>query len=194
MDASVLSITSRAVLEALARQGIPSEPLLAEAGLQRATLADPDERISAAAADRLWQAAYLRSADPALALHIATALPGGTYRIFHYLTANSETVGGALSQIADCFAVIDPRVVVSLAEGDDIALEMRIPALGTVPRPPAEYTLAALLYQTRHSSGLPLRSAGADFSFPEPGDAREHRAAFGRVVTTAVPEVLRVLE
>lgn len=181
MDVSVLSITSRAMLEALERRGVPGDTLLAEAGLQRADLADPDARISAAAADRLWQAAYQHSADPALALHIATALPAGTYRIFHYLAAHSHTVGDALSQIADCFAVIDPRVVLRVVEGDDVALEMHIPALGAVPRPPAEYTLTALLCQTRHSSAVDFSPVGADFSFDEPEDALEHRRVFKRV-------------
>lgn len=76
MDVSVLSISSRAVLEALERSGGDGEAVLAEAGLTRGELADPDVRISAAAADRLWQAAYRSSGDPALALHTAAALPG----------------------------------------------------------------------------------------------------------------------
>lgn len=180
MDISVLSVTSRALLEALECQGAPGESLLAEAGLQRGDLADPDVRISAAAADRLWQAAYRQSADPALALHVATALAPGTYRIFHYLAANSLTVGEALTQVADCFAVIDPRVVLRIVLGEDVAMEMSIPVLGAVPRPPAEYTLAALLLQTRSSSGVDFSPLGVDFSFDEPDDAEAHHRVFGR--------------
>ncbi len=181
MDLSVLSVSSRALLDTLERGGAVADTLLDEAGLQRADLDDPDARIPAADADRLWQAAYRRSADPALALHIAAALPPGTYRIFHYLAAHSRTVGDALTQVADCFAVIDPRVVLGVVEGDEIALEMHIPALGTVPRPPAEYTLAALLVQTRQSTGVDLSPVGADFGFAAPADAHEHRRVFGRV-------------
>ncbi len=181
MDVSVLSVTARAMLQVLEGEGAPAESLLAEAGLRRADLADPDVRIPASAADRLWQAAYRHGSDPALALHVATAIPAGTYRIFHYLAANSLRVGDALAQVADCFAVIDPRVILEVVETDDVALQMHIPALGAVPRPAAEYTLAALLLQTRESCGVDFSPAGVDFSFDEPDDARAHRRVFGPV-------------
>ena len=181
MDVSVLSISARAVLEAIERSGADGQAVLTEAGLRRSEVEDPDVRISAAASDRLWQAAYRVSGDPALALHTAVALPGGTYRIFHYVSANSATVGEAFAQIADGFALIEPRAVLKVVEADDVALQMHIPTVGMVPRPPAEYTLAALLYQTRHSSGVDIRPSVTDFGFPEPADAREHRKAFGPV-------------
>lgn len=181
MDVSVLSVTSRAVLAAVERRGIEGAALLAEADLRRDALEDPDLRISAAASDRLWQAAYRHVPEPALALEVALDMPGGTYRIFHYLSANSTTVGDALTRVAACFAVIDPRAELTVAERDGMVVEMRIPSLGTVPRPPAEFTLAALMVQTRHSTGVDFPVVGADFGFPAPADASVHRAAFGAV-------------
>lgn len=194
MDVSVLSVTSRAVLEALEERGVDGDALLAEVGLRRRELEDPDVRISSAAADRLWQAGYRDAPDPSLALHIAADLPGGTYRIFHYVSANSATVGDALARISECFAVIDPRVSLRISRGNDIALEMRIPAMGTVPRPPAEYTLAAVLLQTRASTGVDIRPHRTDFGFPEPEDGSEHRRIFGPVRFGAPVTALRFTE
>lgn len=181
MDVSVLSITSRAVLEAAEAKGAPAAELLRAAELTRAALEDADTRISAAASDRLWQAAYVHCADPAFALHVVMGMPLGAYRIFHYLSANSATVGEALTQVAACFAVIEPRVELRVVEEEHIRVEMRIPGLDPVPRPPAEFTLAAVLRQTRHSTGVPFDVVGADFGFPAPPDAAEHRAVFGFV-------------
>src|SRR5690606_10291410 len=70
---SVLSIASRALVEACERLGLDAGELLSAAGLTREEVFDPDRRIEASRADSLWQAAYARAGDASLALSAAEA-------------------------------------------------------------------------------------------------------------------------
>ena len=180
MTASVLSIASRALLEACERLGLDPAGLAAEAGLRLEQLRSPDARVRAEQADALWLAAYARSSDPALALHAVEQLPAGTYRVLHYLLANSGTLGDGLERACRWFDLVDGRVALSATVDSGVArLRMEIPVVpGGVPRPPAEYTLAALLAGAR--ALLPdLAPLRVRFSFAEPADAAEHRRVFG---------------
>jgi hypothetical protein len=95
-----LAVASRAVLGAFEALGLDGDALLLELGLERATLADPDRRIPAALADRLWQAAMERSRDPNLALHAAERLEFGAYRVIDHLAAHAPTLGRSFERIA----------------------------------------------------------------------------------------------
>lgn len=180
--ATVLSVATRAVLEACERLGLDGDGLLASAGLTRLDLADPDARIPSTAADRLWEAAFARSGDPMLSLDAALALPVGAYRVLHYIGANAPTLGAGLERVARYFPLVDGRVRWEVArEGGDMVLTMAIPGLASgVPRAPAEYTFAAIIHQTRASTGVtwaPRRVEMEHLASPEV--AARHRQAFG---------------
>jgi AraC-like DNA-binding protein len=180
----VLSVSSRALLDACERLGLDPEALLAEAGLSRDAIRDPDARLPADRTDALWQAAYSRAHDPALALHAAEALGPRAYRVFHYLGANSATIGDAYRRIIAYLALVDRRMHLTLhverEEGETLhCVRFEIPSLaGSVPRAPAEFTLGALYLQTRAATGLDWQPARVDMEFPQPPGAAEHRRVF----------------
>jgi len=68
MAATVLSVSSRAMLDACARLGLDTSRILDAAKIDRATLADPDARIPIEQAAAIWREAYALSGDPNLAL------------------------------------------------------------------------------------------------------------------------------
>lgn len=216
MADTVLSIASRAVLEACERLGLDGDTLLSEAGLRRADVYDSDARIAVAHADALWRAAYARSADPHLALHAAEALPFGAYKVVDFLAAHSPTIGEAYRRIAAYFPIIDARAVLdtaAIAEG--VALEMRARDPGVeLPAPAQEYTLAAMVTRARVCAGATWAPDAVEVTFPAPRDSTEldrvfrcelrfgrstprlvcSRTTWNAPVTDADPALLAVLE
>jgi AraC-like DNA-binding protein len=177
---TVLSIASRAVVEACAHLGLDGEALLGEAGLRKDEVFDPDRRIPAARADALWQAAYARAGDPHLALHAAEALPFGAYKVVDFLAAHSPTIGDAFRRIAAYFPLVDPRAAFAIFdEGDATVLEMRARDPGVELPPPAqEYSLGAIVLRARTCAGEAWAPDAVEMTFPEPADTAELRRIF----------------
>jgi len=67
VSGTVLSVSSRALLEACARFGLDTTRILRAARLDGAVLRDPDARIPAEQVDALWREACALSNDPNLA-------------------------------------------------------------------------------------------------------------------------------
>lgn len=179
---TVLSVATRAVLDACVRLGLDAEELLGTAGLTRAEVLDPDNRLPAPRVDALWRAAHARANDPMLALHAAEALPFGAYKVIDFVAANSATVGDALRRVATYFALVDPRAVLVMSEGDAAELSMR--ARDTGAEPPAqaqEFTFAALVTRMRvcaGAGGADWSPARVDFTFAAPRDTAEYQRVF----------------
>jgi AraC-like DNA-binding protein len=177
----VLAVASRAILVAFEALGLDGDELLAEVGLERAILADPDRRIPATAADGLWQAAMVRSRDPDLALHAAERLEFGAYRVIDHLAAHAPTLGRSFERIAAYFGLVDPRAKIEIGVHDglcSIGLAAAAPGM-KVPLPALEYTFAALYLRTRAGLGIDYRPARIDFAAARPSATTEHERVFG---------------
>jgi AraC-like DNA-binding protein len=177
---TVLSVASRAVLDACARLGLDAEALLVAADLRREQVYDPDARLPADAADALWRHAYAAAGDPRLALHAAESLPFGAYKTIDFVAAHAPTVGEGLRRVARYFPLVDARAHLEIVEGDatsPVSVEMQSP-LGSVAPPAQEYTLAALVLRSRASAGVAWALAAVEFTFPRPAEAAEHERIF----------------
>ena len=154
---------------------------------------DPDARIDAGLADRLWELAGARASDPQLALHAAEALPLGAYKVIDYLGAHSASVGDALRRIVAYFPLVDPRARFEIDETvDPIALSMRTTDGEEVPAGGQDYTFAALVTRLRAMVATPLPIDAVELTYPEPPDASEHVRIFGARVRFGQP-VARLL-
>ena len=183
----MLSVASRALLEACEGLGLDTGALLAAAGLERAVVMDPDARIPAERADSLWVAASEAASDPHLALHAAQALPFGAYKVLDYIVAHAPTVGEGLDRIARYFPLVDSCGVLCIEAGDPLRMVMRS-ELGPVPPPAQEYTLAAIVLRSRASFGTPWRLEAVELAFDAPSDASEHERIFECPVRFGCPE------
>ncbi len=182
MRGSVLSVSSRALLDACARLGLDTTQMLQAAGLDRATVQDPDARIPIEQVDALWHKAYELSNDPNLALHAIEVLPFGAYRVIDCLASSAPTVGAALAKVSDYFPIIHNGVVhLPYAVGDqDVTFGVAAPSCpSAVTRTYAEYTLAAAFLRTRIGTRQPYRLMRIEFSQPRPPDISEHARIFG---------------
>lgn len=169
------------MLDACARLGLDADRILQSAGLDAATVQDPDARIPRAQVSALWEKAYALSGDPNLALHAVEVLPFGAYRVFDFLAANAPTVGAALAKVADYFPLINDAARLPYTVGDDVVtLAVEIPSSPvSLTRPYAEYTLAAVYLCTRRATRQPFRLQRVEFTHSQPEDVSEHERIFG---------------
>ncbi len=187
---TVLSVASRAVLEACERLGIDGDVLLRDAGLRREEVMEPDRRIDARKADALWRAASLRTDDEHLALHAAEALPFGAYKVVDFLAAKSASIGEAFARVVAYFPLVDPRARFEVVhEGKTTSLAMRARDQGVELRREAqEYTFAALVTRMRSCAGGGWTPEAIELSFPAPADTAELARVLGAVLRFEAPE------
>jgi AraC-like DNA-binding protein len=179
-DVSVLSVSSRAMLDACARLGIDTDQILRAARLSRATVEDPDVRIPIEHVEAVWQKAYELSNDPYLALHAIEVLPFGAYRVIDFLALSAPTVGDALAKVSDYFPIIHDVVRLQYAVGNrEVTFAAVAPSRpSTITRAYAEYVLAAVFLRTRIATNQRFRLQRVEFSHTRPPDIREHERIF----------------
>ncbi len=181
-DGTVLTVSSRALLQACERLGVEAEEMLRTAGIDRRTLDDPDARLPNRAVGALWAKAYELSGDPALALHVAEACPLGAYKVIDYMASSARTVGEAFRYATRYFKLINTAVRLSIDEsGDpvtfDLVGESGDPA--DVTRPYVEYCLAVFVLHVRGGTGVLFPVRSVTFVHPRPPDLGEHERIFG---------------
>lgn len=180
VSASVLSVSSRALLDACARLGLDTAQVLAAAKLDRATLQNPDARIPIEQVDALWHEAYALANDPNLALHAIEVLPFGAYRVIDFLASSAPTLGAALAKVSDYFPLINSVVRLPYTVGERyVTVAVEAPSRpATITRPYAEYTMAAIFLHTRMATNRPYRLLRVEFSHPRPAEISEHERVF----------------
>lgn len=196
MGGTVLAVSCRALAALCDARGLPTDALLAVAKISRSTLDDPDGRVSPGAIIAFWAGAYERLPEPALALHVAEALPRGAYRVVEYLASHSSTVGEAFEKIARYFAVIDNTTQLVIEVGSRELAFGPMAHDPDVPLPAIEFMLAASYLRIRDMTGVdfsPVRVelAAAETSYtaeiervfrcPVAWRAPAHRLCFSRV-------------
>lgn len=180
MGFSVLSVSTRAMLDACVRLGLDTDRILEAAKLDPATVQDPDTRIPVEQVEAVWKKAYELADDPNLALHAIEVLPFGAYRVIDFLASSAPTVGAALAKVSDYFPLINDVVRLPYAIGDrQVAFAVEAPARpATITRPYAEYLLAAVFLRTRIATHQRYPLMRVEFSHPEPADTGEHERIF----------------
>ena len=179
---TVLSVSSRALVEACARLGVDTDRLLSDVGILRETLQDPDARLPNRDVGALWAKAYELSGDPVLSLHVAEACPIGAYKVIDYMGVNARTVGEAFRCSARYFPLINTAVRIAIDEAaDPVTLDVAAEVGGPdgVTRPYAEYCLSVFVLHVRKGTGVPFRVRRVTFTHRTPPDVSEHERIFG---------------
>jgi AraC-like DNA-binding protein len=177
---TVLSVSSRALIDACARLGLDTRHILQAATIDPLTLQDPDARIPVEQVEALWRKAYELSDDPNLALHAIEVLPFGAYRVLDFLASSAPAVGAALAKVSDYFPLINTVVRLPYTVGErQVTFAVDAPSHPSmITRPYAEYTLAAVFLRTRIATNQPYKLIRVEFSHPRPADISEHERIF----------------
>jgi hypothetical protein len=163
------ALTARMVLEACEAQGVDTAPILRSAGINRATVEDPEGRVSLDQMRGFWQEAVTQSQDPAIGLHAGVRAPHGLYGLFDYIISYSPTVGDALTRFGDYLPLINNWVTMRSEVGGDHIHAVTEVVWGAVPRPSAEYMAAFLIERSRLLWANDWAPEVVRFEFAEPG-------------------------
>jgi AraC-like DNA-binding protein len=191
---TVATTSSRALLAACDRLGLDGAKMLEDAGLTRAEVDDPENRLEVGAVTRLWQSALTRSADLELGLRVAVAVPFGAYRVIDFLAASAATVGEGLLRVARYFPLVNSALAWDVVEEPErVRMTLAHPTIPALPRPYAEYALVVTILHCRHASGFDWPLEEVTFAFEPPSSAAEHVKALGCGVRFGQPQSSFVL-
>lgn len=166
---TIAATSTLAMVRTAEARGSQTADLLAEAGLTREFLEDPDARIPAPTALALWNALRERTGDPALQLAAPATLPFGGYRVIDYLVAASATVGEGIDRFARFFGLIAPAVMLRIDRvGEDHGLGLEMAEGRPVPPVYVDYVFAALVSRIRMRIRPGLQVSRVDLQQPAP--------------------------
>ncbi len=178
---TVLTVSSRALIQALDRLGVDTGSLLRTVGIPRERLDDPDARLPNRDVGALWSKAHELSGDPALPLHVAEACPLGAYKVIDYMAATARTVGEAFRFSARYFPLINTAVRLLIDEARD-PVTFDVAGEGGpagVSRPYVEYCLSVFVLHVRAATGVAFPLRRVTIAHPPPPDLGEHERIFG---------------
>lgn len=118
---SVLSSWSRTIVDGLEAIGADADAALASAGLTRDALRDPNARLPATVAARLWAAAADRAGDPAFGLRASQFVRPTTFHALGFAVYASATLRDALERLVRYSHVVTSSRELSLTIEGDIA-------------------------------------------------------------------------
>jgi AraC-like DNA-binding protein len=172
--------SARVFIDALERMGYGMEALLADAGIRRADLNDPDGRIPVAAWAPMFRRALEQRPMKNAGMCLASVTPLGAFPLIDYLVATSQSVGEGLTRLARYLRLAEPRSVPCPCEDED---PIRVVLEGCDTPFSAEFTVTLNLLHWREETAGRFCAAYASFCH-EPDDVEEMQRVLGCRVRT----------
>lgn len=116
MPGTVSPRALRVALRYAAGRGVDADAVVAAAGIDPTSLDNVETRIGRSAWTAAWRALGEAIGDPAIAFHLAGAIPFGAFDVLDYIVVSSATVRDALTRAADYWAVIHDHTAVRLVD------------------------------------------------------------------------------
>jgi AraC-like DNA-binding protein len=149
---------------------VPSDGLLAAAGIAPALVAVPGSRLSAEQAFALWDEAQRATGDPLIAEHVTSLLPFGSYRIADYLLITGSTPRDSLQKFTRSFPLVNGAFELQLASsssGVHLELYSRYSPEGP-SRFYVEFIFSMIFARLRFAAGGDWRPRLVCFTHPAP--------------------------
>jgi len=170
----------RVFVDALERLDYRMERLLADAGIRRAELDDPDARIPCT----VWVSMLCRALEERpmknAGMRLASVTPIGAFPLIDYLIVTSGNVGEGLERLARYLRLGEAPSVPCLQEGED---PIRVVFEGRDNPMSAEFSVTLSVLHFREETEDRFRAAYASFSHT-PDDVAEMQRVLGCPVRT----------
>ncbi|MBV1861971.1 MAG: AraC family transcriptional regulator [Nannocystaceae bacterium] len=161
-------------------RGVSLVPALVQAGIDTATLENPDARVPASLAHDLWGRAEELSGEPSFGLTTAGFIKPGSFDVLDYMCRNSASVGDGLRLYCNYTPLLHDHIEATIRVEDDVAALRHVLLDGaTLPRQYAEFIIASLLVIVRQASASCVQPLAVYFAHDEPADTTSHTALFG---------------
>jgi len=179
-------LTARPAIAGLESRGLDAAAVMRSAEISSEALASIDSRLPVASVLRLWEAAAEAAHDPSFGVHVAEALPRGTYDVFEHLLSAASTVGAGLSQLARYVPLIHDHSTLRLdVEPGHARLVRRVPTIGPQYD---EFSITLLLVRSRQASGMAWSPDRVTFQHERARDDGEPSRVFGCPVVFGAAE------
>jgi len=176
---STLSTWSATIVRALNAQGIDGVAVAARAGIDTATLADPDARVPRESLTRLWRLAVEESGDPAFGLVAARHTLQTTFHALGYAVLASSTLREAVERIIRYRRLIGDIIRFELVDdGENARFVVDVSAgAGIVPWEALDAIVAVMMRQARGLTGnLDFRATRISLQRPAPEDSAPYES------------------
>ena len=170
----------RVFVNALERLDYRMAPLLADAGIQRADLDDPDARISRSVWGLVFSRALEQRPMKNAGMRLATVTPFGAFPLIDYLIATSQNVGEGLTRLGRYLRLAEARSFPDPHEEED---PIRVLLEGSDTPFSAEFTVTLNVLHFREETENRCRATYASFRH-EPDDVAEIERVLGCQVHT----------
>lgn len=174
-------LAARPATSALEARSLDTAVVLRNAGISSEALASIDCRLPVASVLRLWEAAAEAAHDPSFGVHVAEALPRGTFEVLEHILSAADTVGAGISQLTRFIPLIHDHSTMKLeVEPGHARLVRRVPTIGPQYD---EFSMALLLVRSRQASATAWMPERVTFQHERAHDDGEPSRVFGcRVV------------
>jgi AraC-like DNA-binding protein len=169
------------VVEMFAAEGVDTDALFIEAGLNIARLNDPENRFSIDDVNLLWELAVARSGKTTLGLSRELAIAYSNPGLVRYAMMASPTLQVALERLLRYMSTISDAATTSMTPmGDSHWIELGLRGgERSAPRQRIEFGSLTLLTLCSWFTGRELNAIEVEFAYPPPPDASAHLRAFG---------------
>jgi AraC-like DNA-binding protein len=179
-----MQMRSQIVAPFLARvraSGGDPEALIARFGLPASAETDAETVLPLSTLKEFFESVEKATGDPFVGIHVAAALPRGTYGLLEFICRSAPTVRESMARIVRCVSLLNEIVEMTFVEKDgEGVVEQRIPGSPTcVGRQGNEFFLAMLLSESRRVAGTHWVPQRVWFAHPAPRDLSELEQLFG---------------
>jgi AraC-like DNA-binding protein len=161
--------------------GIQTSGVLAEVGLEPASLEGAEARVPEPANNAIWKALAAASRDPDFGLHFAERMTVDAFDVVGHVLARSQTFGEGLERVVAYSRILHDAGRVELERrGDKVVVFPGCRGLvSDFPRQIAEFSAASVVVLGRATTGRSLTASAVRFRHPSPGRLAEHVRIFG---------------
>ncbi len=168
------------IVEMLDGVGLDVDAILAEAGVDRAILASPDNRAPTELVSRLWRAAAEHSGNPAIGLVSPHVPKPGNFDIVGYAMMSSRNLHMALQNFARHLRLVSDAASIHLDSNEE-SVRLQLKLFGgrePIPRQRVEFDLLTLLTFCRWVAGKSIKPIGLSLVWPAPANVSPFEDAF----------------
>jgi AraC-like DNA-binding protein len=168
------------IVEMLGDVGLDVAAVLAQAGVDPALMANPDDRAPTELVSRLWRAAAEYSGNPAIGLLSPHVPKPGNFDIVGYAMLTSPNLRVAIENFARHLRLVSDAASIDLdLKEESVTLRLRLfGGREPIPRQRMEFDLLTLLTFCRWVAGKPIRPLGVYLVWPAPAEIAPFENAF----------------
>ena len=168
------------IVDILDGVGLDTAVILAEAGVDREILANPDDRAPSEMVSRLWRVAAEHSGNPAIGLVSPHVPKPGNFDIVGYAMLSSPSLRVAIQNFARHLRLVSDAASIHL-DFKEGSVRLQLKLFGgrePIPRQRVEFDLLTLLTFCSWVSGRTIKPLGLYLVWPAPLDIAPFENAF----------------